>query len=424
MSVCGPTWKKELVNFLILYYIIALYRHAKYSGKRALFLLKKMESLASSDNALTGLRPDVTCYKCVLQSFSQSRAQYVDGLGYEAESIISRMEDNGLIPDSDCFTYAIQTWSNSACRNELAEKDIYESASRAQTLLNQKKQMHYRSGTVEVKTSTLDYNNVIRAWSRSSSKDAYQQVEGLLSTMEKLHQEGDADVRPTHETYVHAIHSIGKNRNVGTNLHLVQELLSRMKTQYENGNEDCKPNILCFNAAIRVCGSRNLKYANDEEVQNGLRCVVSLIQEVGNTVGIKPNSETYNLALDAFSILIDKNSPTFSRVVSSLFNRCCDEGLVDEKVIKTFHRVAPYDLYRSLVLAAALPDGEIDATPPISDMLFLPEEWTKNTTTVKQRIPLAVDGRFVRARSKTVSEHKMRRLRRKEKKLILQGGRS
>jgi hypothetical protein len=347
----------------------------------------------------------------------------VEGLGYEAESIIARMEDNGLIPDSDCFTFAIQTWSNSACRNELAEKDIYESASRAHKLLNQKKQMHFRSGTIEVKTTTLDYNNVIRAWSRSSSKDAYQKVEGLLSTMENLYQQGDVDVRPTYETYVHAIHALGMNPNVGMNIHLVQELLLRMKIQHENGNEDCKPNIQCFNAAIRVCGSRNFRNANEDELQNGLRCVVSLVQEIGIAEGVSPNSETYNLALDAFSILIDKKSPTFSRVVSSIFTRCCNEGLVDEKVIKTFHRVAPYDLYRRLVLAAASPDREIDGTP-ISDVLFLPNEWTRNITTIKQRIPLAVDGRFVRARSKSVSEHKMRRLRRKEKKLMLQGGRS
>lgn len=386
-------------------------------------MLKKMESLAAGDSAVTTVRPDVTCYKYVLQAFSESKAQYLEGLGYQGEAILSRMEDNGLVPDSDCFTYAIQTWSNSACRNELTEEDVDDYALKAHQLLDKKTQMHFRSGIVAVKTSTLDYNNVMRAWSRSSSADGIKSVETLLSTIERLYAEGDTQMKPNYESYNHAINSLGNDAKIGDQIDHILDLLTRMNAQYKDGNIDCKPNIQCYNAVINVCGNGKFKTASEEEKRNALKCTIKIIQELKDSRKVASNSRTYSLALEAFSVLMDKRSAEFAKVVDSLFGRCCNEGLVDDKVIKAFHRVAPYSLYRRSVLAAASPDKEIDGTT-ISETLFLPEEWTRNINGIRQRIPLAVDGRFVHARSQSVSEHKMRRLRKKTNKILLQGGRS
>ena len=61
-------------------------------------------------------------------AMSVSKAHFIEGLGYQAEHMLTRMEVNALMPDSACFSYAIQTWCNSACRNELTQKEIYEEA--------------------------------------------------------------------------------------------------------------------------------------------------------------------------------------------------------------------------------------------------------------------------------------------------------
>jgi hypothetical protein len=398
-------------------------RYAKYAGKRALALLTKMEKLAADEKISTTVRPDVNCYKYVLQAFSESKAQYLEGLGYHGEAIVSRMEDNGLVPDSDCFTYAIQTWCNSACRNELTEEEVYDCALKAQEMLDKKTQMHFRSGIVSVEMSTLDYNNVMRAWSRSSSAGAIQNVDKLLSTLESLYAKGDEKMKPNHESYYHAINALGNDPNIGNQIDRVFELLTRMNAQYENGNRDCAPNIQCYNAVISVCGNSKFKSGSDDERRNALKCVIKMIQELKDSRGVTSNSRTYGLALETFSILMDKKSIEFAKVIESLFVRCCNEGLVDDKVIKAFHRVAPYSLHRRLVLGPASPDKEADGTT-ISETLFLPEDWTRNINGIRQRIPLAVDGRFVHARSQSVSEHKMRRLRKKQNKCLLQGGRS
>ena len=386
-------------------------------------LLTKMERLAADEKILTTVRPDVNCYKYVLQAFSESKAQYLEGLGYHGEAIVSRMEDNGLVPDSDCFTYAIQTWCNSACRNELTEKEIYDCALRAQEMLDRKTQMHFRSGIVSVETSSLDYNNVMRAWSRSSSAGAIHNVEKLLSTIENLYAKGDEQMKPNYESYYHAINALGNDPNIGNQIDRIRNLQERMNAQYNAGNTDCTSNIQCYNAVLNVCGNGKFKTASDDERRDALKCVIKIIQELKDSRSVASNSRTYGMALEAFSVLMDKKSAEFARVIESLFVRCCSEGLVDDNVIKAFHRVAPYSLHRRLVLGPASPDKEVDGTT-ISETLFLPEEWTRNISGMRQRIPLAVDGRFVHARSQSVSEHKMRRLRKKQNKSLLQGGRS
>ena len=382
-----------------------------------------METFAGSD-----IKPDVACYKYALHAMSESKAHFIEGLGYQAENILTRMEENALMPDSACFSYAIQTWCNSACRNELTQKEIYEEAGKAHEMLDRMEAMHFRSGSVVVHTSTVDYNKVMRAWSRSSSQWAVSKVERLLSNMEKKYKDGDALMRPNHESYLYAIKTLGNSPDVGDQVDGALAIISRMKEQYKNGNHACEPNVECYNAVIAVCGNRNFNSASETEKRKALKCAIDVVQKMRKNKNkeVQPNSRTYNLGLEAFGVLLDKKSAEYQKVIESVFVKCCNEGLVDDKVIKTFHRIAPYELYRRSILVAASPNVEMDGTP-ISDTLFLPEEWTKNingsTCTRRQSVPLAVDGRFVHERSRSVSEHKMRRLRTRQNKIMLQGGR-
>ncbi len=379
-----------------------------------------MESYAGSENEFTNVKPDVTCYENVLLAMSESKAQYLKGLGYQAENILTRMEDNALVPTSECFMYAIKIWSNSACRNELTQKEIYDDAQRAHQLLDRMIQMHDRSGIVIVKPTTVDYNNVMRAWSRCSSRDAVRQVKQLLSQLEKKYADGDAELAPNHESYMYLIQTLGNSPDIQNQIDGVLNVLSRMKVQFDNGNDACKPNIICYNAVIAACGSRSMKAATDVEKREVLKCVIETLQKLRKDKYIGLTSKTYNLTLEAFDALLDRRTSEFKKIVESVFSMCCSEGLVDDKVIKTFHRVAPHEIYRRAVLSKASPDFDMDET---SQTLFLPEEWTRNINGIRQRIPLAVDGRFVHTRSPSVSEHKMRRLRKKQNKVLLQGGR-
>ena len=416
-------FEPTLDDYKVVFEAWAKAGYAKFAGRRALSILTKMENLATSESDLTSIKPDVDCYRFVLKAFSASKAQYVTRLGEEGERILARMEENGLIPDSDCFSYVIQTWCNSACRNELTEEEISHDALRAHKLLDQKLKMRLRSGIIEINTTRTDYNNVMRAWSHSSSSEANEHIMNLLSSMERLYGNGDENMKPNFESYLHTINIMHQQEIVSDPTPKVFEILDRMKQQYEKGNEQSMPHIQCYNAAIGALGTHKMKEADADIKRNALSGVIRLIKKVKDSTIVVANSFTYRFALESLSNLMDKRSVEYIRVIDSLFNRCCDEGVVDDTVIKAFHRASPHDLYRKLVLSAASMDTEMDGTI-ISETLFLPEEWTRNIDGFKQRIPLDVDGRFVRSRSVTVAKRKMRRLRRKERQVMLQGGRS
>ena len=402
-------------------------------------MLKKMERDSSNSDS-ESVKPDAQCYKNVLFAMSESKAQYSKGLGYHAEDILKRMEDNALVPDTECYMYAIQIWSNSACRNEATQNEIYEDAERAHDLLDRMKIAHHRSGLVMVKPTAIDYNNVMRAWSRGSSHRAMTKVEELLSKLEQSYAkgEGEPSMAPTYESYLRKIEVLENSRNTSNQIDEVVDALARMKEQHDNGNEACSPNIACYNTVIAVCGNRSFKLADDQEKQKALKCAIEILQTLrsNNKQDLRPTTRTYVFTLEAFSILMDRKSPEFRKGIESVFQMCCNDGLIDDKVIKTFRRVAPFEVYRQCILSKSFPkvdtdkDGNItgdaynSSTDNASKTLFLPELWTRNIDGgIRQRIPLAVDGRFVHERSPVVSEYKMRRLRRKPNQALLLGGR-
>jgi hypothetical protein len=395
------------------------------TGKRALFILNKMESLFKYEQ--TEVRPNLECYKLVLCAISNCKPPHIQGMGDDAERILSRIEENGLTPDSECYSYLIKTWSSVAQHNELTAEEIYSFASKANNVLDKMTQMYLKSGTVLIRPTTVDYDNVLCAWSKCQLNGVAEKVEKLLNNMEQLNDDGDMCVLPSKNSYLYAIKSWKNSPNTSKQIHGAMKVMKRFKAQYTSkGNSNCKPSVDCFNAVISVCGSRNLQTASDEVKRQGLKCLLDMMHEMRNLDQYDghPESSTYNLLLEAFSVLLIKGSKEYQRAVESAFTMCRKEGLVDDKVLKTFHRVAPYESYRKLVLSAAYPRIKSDGT--VSDDMLLPDEWSKNTTRLDKswNAPLSLDGRLVYDRCKTVSVHKNKKLRKRVNQSILRGGRA
>jgi hypothetical protein len=349
-------------------------------------------------------------------------------MGENVERILSRIKENGLTPDSECYSYAIKTWSSAAQHNELTTEEIYSFASKANNFLDEMSQMYLKSGTVLIRPTTVDYDNVLRAWSKCQLNGVAEKVEVLLRKMEQLNGDGDIGLLPSRNSYLYAIKSWKNSPNTSKKIEGAMNALNLYKAQYtKRGNDNCKPSVDCFNAFVSVCGSQNLQSASDEVKRQGLKCLLDIIHEMRNLDQNDghPESSTYNLLLEAFAVLLAKGSKEYQKAVESAFTMCRKEGLVDDKVLKTFHRVAPYESYRKLVLSAAYPRINSDGTVS-SDTMLLPDEWSRNTTSFDKfrNSPLSLDGRLVYERSKTVSEHKNRRLRKRVNQSILRGGRT
>ena len=133
----------------------------------------------------------------------------------------------------------------------------------------------------------------------------------------------------------------------------------------------------------------------------------------------KPNAETYKLLIDACGKLIPKGLEQ-QKALETIFNNCCRDGLVDDRVLRQFKKTAPFDLYQDTILLNA-------QTSTDGDGMILPEEWTRNighrvrTAEGRRPQPLSPDVGFVM--TKSMADYKMRRLRSKKNQRLLRGGR-
>ena len=139
-----------------------------------------------------------------------------------------------------------------------------------------------------------------------------------------------------------------------------------------------------------------------------------------HTISPGPETETGS---DGFGTIVCAEGGMMMELVKSNRNDpdSDDDGLLDGEEFQKGTNPREVDTDKDGNITG---DAYNSSTDNASKTLFLPELWTRNIDGgIRQRIPLAVDGRFVHERSPVVSEYKMRRLRRKPNQALLLGGR-
>lgn len=387
----------------------------RHSARRAWNLLQKMETL--NLHRYTEVKPNTDCYKYVLQAISNSKYKNLPSGGEKVNQILSKMEDDGLVPDTACFSYAIKTWCNMALNNESLPQQRFQDAVQAQLLLQQLDAMYYRSGSIEVRPTIYEYSNVIEAFSKSNFSGAVERAESLLNRMERKYHDGDVFLMPTSENYVCIIAAWKNSPDVEKRVDGAKRVFDLMMKEYQNGNHACKPTVEAYNAIITVCRSVDFAEARDEDKRKALECVVDTIHKIRADEEIEFNAMTYNLILNAFGNLLEKGSREQIKAIESVFTKCCADGLVDRRVLHKMQRFAPYDVYRRSVLVHASKDSNS------ARGLYLPQKWSRNINGDRPIIPLSMDGNYMSERNQEFSERKMRRLRKRKNQRLLQGGR-
>jgi len=387
----------------------------KYASRRAISILNKMESFQLG-------RPNADCYKYVLLTISKTNPKHMGDLGLEVERLLSNMDDSGLTPDADCFTAAIRTWKNSALHHSQSSESsklVKSDALKADEMLHKMAEMYHRTSTVYVKPTTLNYNDVIEAWSKSSANGAAERVEELLVSMEKQSNNGDSQVSPNYESYKFAIDAWTNSYKLDDKVERSMSVLNRLLAQHCAGNMQCKPTVDCYNAVIETCQSAYSIGKNNEKI---IQAVTTTVQKLRHSNDCNPNSTTYTLLLRTIAELLPLDS---KNAIEVIFTNCCTEGLVDDTVIKAFQAVATNDMYQRIIMSAAMDDDLISTKT-------LPKEWTRNVYGKEVRVrvaegvrtlPLTVHGTFVNDSNLFFSEQKMEKLKSKRNQRLLRGGR-
>ena len=363
------------------------------------------------------VRPTMECYRHVLVALSKATPN--NKIVEEVDSILSIMEQRALLPDSTCYSAAVKTCCNQV-KSPLSSR--HKDAKNAVVMLMTMSEMHFRSSSTIVKPTNIDFNNVLEALSYDKHKKSAHQAEELLQKMESLYEEGDEHMAPTHESYLHTINTWKKNRVVEEKAEACLRLLDAMNSQYEKGNESCAPNVECFNAALGVCGS--VKPTSNDHIQRKklLLTAVQIVNDLRDST-LEVDSETYYYLIKAFDVLHTGNDEQKWDSINSIFDKCCTEGLVDDRILRTFQKVVPSNIYMKAVIQASAKAHGIEVEDVESEELFLPQDWTSRIEKGRRVIPLSVKGEFLSPRSRIGGESKMNLIRSKENQKLLRGGR-
>jgi hypothetical protein len=405
----------QLIFVCIIAAFISFVRREKNAPLRAHALLLYLEE--KFRKGTTMIRPDEVCYRYVLQA--AARRPQMEHLGTIVDDCFVRMREDIMVIDAHCYSAAIKTWKNAAVHVKNASSSARESSViRAVDLLKEMELANYRSTRSDVQVSTKNVNDVLEALTSSNSHMRIEEADNLLRKMENAMQDGNTNLMPNMASYVHtlqvlkSIHSAEKVARAKVILWRFVDNFDAIASQYK------KRGVLVevFNEFIRVCGSRRTR-----SVEEGLQTMneaLSSIQTMRGLEGIAPNSSMYATLLEACASLlpVGKDRQLFAEKV---FRLCCEDGMVDENVLRQMRAVASLQLFSSLIVSASV---------LVEGTKVVPESWTSNTMGGKvisvdgrKTKPLSIDGRV--KITAAMYEFRMRRLRDKRNRNLLRGGR-
>lgn len=437
------------------------------------------------DNGFSLTQPDEKCYKYVLLTAAQKSKTMVqqqedskipvgaDSLGPLVDDILFKMKGRLMVPDSDCYGAAIETFKNCALifgaddtphvvktakTSAVMEVSTLRewSVKRTLGLLAEMRVANQRSTSVSVRVRTNHFNDAIEALTVSSDRHRTQQADQFLKYLEEEIDGSDESLSdrdelgkdnvkpmPNLDTY-RLVLNVWNSSNACDRVPQAKALLWRMRNNCKvlfshasncyGKKKTIEQVVEVFNSFVNVCASSEV---NDEE--EGMRILGEALAEMkampkilggcGDDHLVRPNSATYAALLEACKNLLPIGKER-GRLVEMVFRMCCDDGMVNDSVLKSLKDAASSDLYTRLVVSSSAntSGGNVDSAVKDEKIRAVPEAWTINAlggkvvTSDGNRAPsLSIEGRLTV--TKAMQDFKMRRIRSKKNQNLLRGGR-
>lgn len=362
---------------------------------------------------LTNLRPDTRCYRDAL--VTMSRRHNILEVGDLADETLKAMKNQMLYPDTECYRAAILAWKHVALSRDNADPE--HAVRRAQDILQEMAEAFHRTTQVTVQPATEDYNNVLHILTLSKSPKAIDHAKKLFKT---LHPESDVLGGPDAETY-RCMLDIWCCSKYPETLNNALELLAELKDNlHDKPTMTASPAsrlaaVNAFNSFIRVCGASSSSKKDILERRKIVTIALRSMEDM-KTIGLLPNSGTYTALVEACDHLLPSSAgQERQQVLENVFQRACDDGLINQCLLEQFKSTASTYLFTKLVVARSA---------QLEDIKVLPESWTRNVQGFKEGrkvMPLSIHGSFTF--TKAAAEYRMRKLRSRTNQRLLQGGR-
>ena len=346
-----------------------------------------------------GVEPDMRTYKAVLRGLANSG--FPQG-GELAVHLIEEMkeaskESPNLFPDRQCYVNAIMAMSGTKSS---------KAADGCEAILEKLEKDFVDSGRVNLRPDSLVYRVIVDAWVRNDVKRAGKRAEALLDRMEAAAMNELADI-PDKRMFSAVMNAHWKSGHPDA-VSRIEHVLDRMKSSFETGNECAKPDAMAMNVLLlayarsdiedkasicwdilnRMCeayrnGDLDMRPTshsfaavinacaftssqNPAVKDEAVKIALTVMNELDKGTYDRPNEYTFRYLMQVMGRQIDDMKER-SRIAKLIFTRCCQEGFVDDDVMRLVRKAVP-DLYN------ALPKDE-------NDRVLIPSEWKRSVAT-------------------------------------------
>ena len=189
----------------------------------------------------------------------------------------------------------------------------------------------------------LMYTNVMLAHWQSDDEDAVAKVLAVLNVMNDRVAEGDVHCAPDSVTYSVVIQTWARS-NAPDKAVKAWAFLVEILQEYKDGRlPHVRPNEKMFTAVLNACAYTTGERSDQTEA---VQVALQVMEEFKRHNYGKPNSLMYSTLIEVFTRNV-VDMEVRLKYVRAAFQRCCDDGMVNEAIIKIIRRYVP-DLFQEL----------------------------------------------------------------------------
>ena len=306
------------------------------SAKLAEQLLTTMEE-GHETKLFRNAKPDVASYTSVILALSRSGESDAAERG---ERILARSRAARIKPTTVMYNALITLWGKSG-------RGTY-GARRAEQLLDEMK-IH------GVEPNTVSYNTVMDSWSRSGTRCCGNKAEGYLELLLS-----NKSVKPDKVSFNTCLNALSRSHNQGKAQRALRLLRRMIKLFPETG---ARPDVVSYTSVLNAAKRSNRSMDQIQRTRN-LDTARHTLNELRESRWDHPNEHSYMTFIQA--CYGQSDDTIFREVLDDMFELCCEDGQVGEKVLSVIHRVAPSDFIEKHNL--------VDVT-----WEELPASWRRNT---------------------------------------------
>ena len=257
-------------------------------------------------------------------------------------------------PDIISYNAVINAWAKSR------ESDA---ARRAEEILNHMLKLH-EGGQEGCCPNTTSFNTVIAAWAKSRDKSAYNHAKRVFRQMQEM---GDA-AEPNALSYSSLINALAVS-SVPDKATKASSMLEEMETMASKGNRNVAPDLFAYGAVIKACARTS---GNQESKRKALRVALGTFDKLRSSSHLSASPLIYDPLFTTIGNA--SKGQEYIKLVSEVFKFCCEDGALDDYMLRNLRQRAPKDVFGELVGRT----GNVE----VSD---LPSGWSRNSNNKARR---------------------------------------